>query len=324
LPRVALGDSIHDVSVIEATRMVRRMPHQNASADATLISIIITCFNHARYLPEAIESAVAQSYETTEIIVVDDGSTDHTSTVLRAYPSATYIYQENQGLAAARNTGWRACRGDFVVFLDADDRLLPDALSDGLSCLQANPECAFVSGHFRYIKADGSFLREFAPASVDRDHYRAFLRGNYVAMHATVMYRRAVLEWAGGFNTSLDACEDYDLYLRIARQHPICCHATVVAEYRQHNANMSGDAGLMLRTAVEVLRSQQAYVDAEGSLRKAFRVGLRSWILHYGKHLIRQLFVACRHRDLKQALRALAILFHYCPYYFSTSRRTNS
>jgi glycosyltransferase involved in cell wall biosynthesis len=299
------------------------MPHQKTAADATLVSVVITCFNHAGYLPEAIESALGQSYRNHEVMIVDDGSTDRTAIVARAYPSVRYTYQENQGLAAARNTGWRACRGDFVVFLDADDRLLPDALSAGLRCSQAYPDCAFVSGHFRYIKADGSLLREFSQVNIDRDHYRAFLRGNYIAMHATVMYRRAVLEWAGGFDSSLDACEDYDLYLRIARCRPVCRHSSVVAEYRQHNANMSGDAALMLRTAIDVLRSQQAYVQSDWSLRRAFREGLRSWIMRYGKHLILQLFVACFQGNAKQAVHALGILFRYCPYYLCSVRRTD-
>ena len=141
------------------------------------------------------------------------------------------------------------------MFLDADDRLLPDALSAGVRCLQAHPECAFVSGHFRYIRADGTLLREFSQTHIDRDHYRAFLQANFIAMHGAVMYRCAALKQTSGFDTSLEACEDYDLYLRISRSHPVYCHETVVAEYRQHDGNMSADAALMLRTAVDVLRS---------------------------------------------------------------------
>ena len=109
-----------------------------------------------------------QTYRDYEIIVVDDGSTDHTAAVADAYRSIRYVRQENQGLAAARNAGWRVCRGDSVVFLDADDRLLPAALAAGMACLQEHPGCVFASGHFRYIKADGTFLRKF-PRSVSSE-----------------------------------------------------------------------------------------------------------------------------------------------------------
>ena len=148
----------------------------------------------------------------------------------------------------------------------------------------------------------------------------AFLKGNYIAMHATVMYRCSVLEWADGFDTSLDACEDYDLYLRISRNHPVCCHRTIVAEYRQHQANMSGDAALMLRTSVDVLRAQAAFANSEMPLRNALKKGLRSWIAHYGKHVIWQFLRCCFEGDGKSAVRAMVTLFRYGPYYFCNIR----
>jgi glycosyltransferase involved in cell wall biosynthesis len=284
------------------------------------ISVVVTCYNQGHFLRDAIESVLAQTYPTCEIIVVDDGSTDDTAAVARSYPGIRYIYQKNQGLSAARNAGWRACTGDFVVFLDADDRLLPEALSAGAGCLEAHRECAFVSGHFRYINADGTLLREFSPVHIDRDHYRAFLKGNFIAMHATVMYRLTVLHQMGGFDTSLDACEDYDLYLRIARCHPVCCHQTIVAEYRQHSGNMSANAALMLRTAVDVLRSQQAFVASESLLRKALRAGLRSWTAHYGKHLVWQVLRLCRTGNAKEALQSVITLLRYGPYFLYSAR----
>ena len=285
------------------------------ATDALVISIVIPCYNQARFLADAIESILAQTYQRYEIIVVDDGSTDHTATVARAYPQVKYLYQENQGLSAARNTGWRAGQSDCVVFLDADDRLLPGALEAGIRCLQDHPECAFVSGHFRYIQANGAFLHEYPQPYIDRNHYQAFLRGNYIGMHATVMYCRAALEWADGFATSLRACEDYDLYLRIARNHPVYCHQAIVAEYRQHHANMSGDAVLMLRTVSHVLRSQHAFVVAERPLRQAFREGLKNWTGYYTKHLLSQFVRSCRQGDVKQAARVVVTLLQYTPQY---------
>src|SRR5690348_130160 len=121
------------------------VPHENA----TLVSVVITTYNHARFLGEAIESVLAQTVPPFEVIVVDDGSTDDPAAVVRRYPQLRLIRQRNQGLAAARNTGWRASGGSYLVFLDADDRLLPNALAANLRRLAEWPECAFAYGAYR-------------------------------------------------------------------------------------------------------------------------------------------------------------------------------
>src|SRR5918994_1694671 len=93
-----------------------------------LITVVIPCYNQAHFLGEAIESVLSQSYPHHEIVVGDDGSTDDTSEVASRYDGVRLVRQENRGLAGARNTGIRHSEGDYLVFLDADDRLLPEAL----------------------------------------------------------------------------------------------------------------------------------------------------------------------------------------------------
>ena len=93
-----------------------------------IVSVVIPSYNHARYLGAAVESVMAQTVRDVEIVIVDDGSTDDTREVAARYPQAKYIYQPNQGLSAARNTGIKHSSGRFLVFLDADDLLLPHAL----------------------------------------------------------------------------------------------------------------------------------------------------------------------------------------------------
>src|SRR5262249_26693584 len=95
---------------------------------APLVSIIIPCYNQAHYLSDAIDSVRKQTYSHAEIIVVDDGSTDNTSNVAALYKDVKYIKQRNQGLSAARNSGLQQSKGHVLVFLDADDRLLPNAV----------------------------------------------------------------------------------------------------------------------------------------------------------------------------------------------------
>jgi glycosyl transferase family 2 len=160
----------------------------------TLVSVVIPCYNQARFLGDAIESVLAQTYPHFEIVVVDDGSTDNTSEVASRYPRVRCIRQENRGLAGARNTGIRQSNGGYLVFLDADDRLLPEALEAGLRHLKERPECAFVSGHCRFIGVDGSSLPTPPQTPIEGNHYESLLRTCYIWMPAAVMYQRVLLE----------------------------------------------------------------------------------------------------------------------------------
>jgi glycosyltransferase involved in cell wall biosynthesis/SAM-dependent methyltransferase len=282
-----------------------------------LVSVVIPCYNHARFLREAIESVLAQTYPRVEIIVVDDGSRDHTVDVTAFFPSVHYIHQDNQGLAAARNTGLRASHGDILVFLDADDRLLPEALEHGVYHLLNSPESAFVSGRYRYITENGSILHEYSQEPADPDPYAAFLQGNYVGMHATVAYRRAAIEAEGGFNPSLPACEDYDLYLRIARKHPVSVHNHLVAEYRQHDNNMSRDPRLMLKTALHVLNSNWESARANQRYVEAYRAGVTSWREHYSREFFDQIHRRWSDKQIGPTLDLAVTWFRYAPYQFA-------
>src|SRR5690349_12153377 len=117
--------------------------------DIATVSVVITCYNHGAFLAEAIETARAQSHRASEIIVVDDGSTDDTRPIACGHADVTYFWQEHSGLAVARNTGLRASVRDCVVFLDADDRLCPNALESGVRCLLGNPNSVFAFGGYR-------------------------------------------------------------------------------------------------------------------------------------------------------------------------------
>ena len=145
-----------------------------------LVSVVIPCYNQARFLSEAIESALAQSYIKVQIIVVDDGSTDNTSEVATLYAGVKCIRQMNKGPADARNAGLQASSGEYLLFLDADDRLLPDAVDLGVRSLNSHSECGFVYGHVRLIAQDGSPLPSPLQVSVENDHYIELLRRNYI------------------------------------------------------------------------------------------------------------------------------------------------
>jgi glycosyltransferase involved in cell wall biosynthesis len=247
-----------------------------------VVSVVIPCFNHGHFLAAAIESCLQQSYPRVEIVVVDDGSSDNTQEVARRYDGVRYVRQENGGLAAARNTGIRRSNGEYLMFLDADDRLVPEAVRLNVELLERCHECAFVSGEHCYIGVEGRRTNEWARPVVQEQHYAALLRSNYIGCHAAVTYRRSVFQAVGGFDAGLTCCEDYDIYLRIARRFPVRAHGELVAEYRRYGSSMSEDRASMLRGAITVLRRQRQWSAEDPRRRAALAEGFRYWQDYYG------------------------------------------
>jgi glycosyltransferase involved in cell wall biosynthesis len=304
---------LKDQSRVELASMRARARWRGDDCDLPLVSVVIPCFNHARYLSEAIESVLAQSYPHLEVVVVDDGSSDNTSEVAGRYPGVRLVRQPNQGRCAARNTGIRQTNGDYLVFLDADDRLLPSCVEAGLDCFRRNPDAAFVSGRFRWIAHDGTVLYRNQGHTIERDHYREMLRRNYIPMGATVVYRRSVFESVGGFDTSRELAEDCELYFRITRSFPVACHDGAVAEYRRHASNSSQQSAIMLRASLDALRTQRKYVRGDRGLADAYRSGLRFWKSLYAETALEQLRAHVRDRDWSRALRCVGLLLRFHP-----------
>jgi len=288
-------------------------PESRATRTGRSVAVIIPCYNYANFLADAIASVLEQTHPQVEIVVVDDGSSDNTREVAAHYSRVRYVRQDHQGLAAARNAGIRERRSPYLVFLDADDRLLPGALESGLASFSAHPECAFVSGGFRRIGPDGSVLGDPVIPHISKDHYVETLKRSYISMPATVMFRREVLERVNGFDASLRFCEDFDIYLRIVRNHPVCCHGAVVAEYRMHHANKSGNHALMLKTALRVLRKQWPYVKADARCTAAYNLGTRFWKQCYGFELLQGIRQSLRQVHPWRAIKASSALLRFAP-----------
>lgn len=256
--------------------------------DTIRIAVVIPCYNQASFLGEAIESALTQTHGSVEIIVVDDGSPDHTAEVAAGYAGARYIRQDNQGLSAARNTGLHATDAEFALFLDSDDRLMPNALRSNLACLRGHPDTGLAYGAYRHMDECGNPL-DMPRRGGDDDHsYAALLRGNIVEMHGAVLYRTATLRSVGGFDPRLDASEDYDAYLRLAAVAPIAAHDELVAEYRKYEGSMSFDARRMLAATLKVLRRQRRNARRDPEHRRAYREGIETWKDYYGRLLVSQ------------------------------------
>ncbi len=246
-------------------------------AGQALVSVIIPCYRQAQYLAEAIESVLVQTYPHLEIVVVDDGSPDNTAEIAGRYPGVRCVRQPNRGVSEARNLGIRSSTGSFLVFLDADDRLLPRALEIGLDCFDRHPEVAFVSGRFRFIAADGATLYERQGHGVEADHYAEMLRRNYIAALSATMCRRSVFESIAAFDPRFSIAADYDFYLRVLREFPAKCHDGEVAEYRRHGLGISANSAEMLREALAALRAQRPHLGGDPHLIRAYRDGVRYW-----------------------------------------------
>lgn len=261
-------------------------PQANAAESTPAVSVVIPCYNQAHFLEEAIRSA-GDASAAVEIVVVDDGSLDATAEVAGGFPHVRYVRQPNQGLAAARNRGLREARGRLIVFLDADDRLLPGGLDRGREELDAHPECAMVFGRCVMMGADGALWPTPGQPLIVSHHHLAFLRRNPIWMPAMAMFRREAVRRAGGFAAGFDAAADYDLYLRLSRESPVHDHGQPVAAYRRHGDNMSGNATRMLVETHAVMRRHRPSRDRQRL--SAWREGCRQWRDFYGTQLVEEI-----------------------------------
>lgn len=277
---------------------------------SNLVSVIIPCYNHAHFLGEAIDSALRQTYFPIEVIIVDDGSTDEIAQIIVTRPSIRYVRQDNMGLAHARNTGLSHSSGEYVIFLDADDRLLPDAITTGVRALEARKECAFVFGTYIAIGTRKGLSN--LPRDQNYD-YAELLKCNFIGNPGSVLYNRWVFSAVGTFDESNSPAADYDLYLRVASRFPIFCHHQAVVEYRKHRDNMSNDARVMLKATLIALQNQQRHISQFPNLKEAYRAGRRNLKNSYGEPLIMRTYETLREGKYWDAMTNAYTLMRFFP-----------
>jgi glycosyltransferase involved in cell wall biosynthesis len=205
------------------------------------VSIIIPNYNHTRFITGAIQSVLDQSYRSFEIIVVDDGSTDNSREVVAQFgDQVRYIWQENQGLGAARNTGIRAAEGELIGLLDADDQWQPVFLETMVSLAARYPEAAIYYCAAQGMDATGCELpQQFGgPVGPPDTLYSTLLRANFL-IPSTIVMRRSVVMAADLFDQTLRSCEDWDLWLRILPQHIFVGTSQCLVRYRLHDSSLS-------------------------------------------------------------------------------------
>lgn len=201
-----------------------------------LVTVVIPTFNRRHLIEEALDSVFAQSFTDYEVVLVDDGSTDGTETLVKKKygERLRYIRQENQGISGARNTGIANASGKYVAFLDSDDKWLPQKLARQVAYMEAHPEIGLLSTKLaRYELGDKSEV-EICPVDFPKD-FQMLLTGNNNVPTTTTMVRKECFEKSGIFDRSLPVAEDWDLWLRIAEHYGLACVDEVLAEHRDHS-----------------------------------------------------------------------------------------
>ncbi|HZF66640.1 MAG TPA: glycosyltransferase family A protein [Gemmatirosa sp.] len=250
------------------------------STDAPLVSLVVPCFASTPHalalLDETLATVDAQSVAEREVLVVDDGSPLDVAAVAARHPRTRCLRRANGGSAQARNTGIAAARGAAVVFLDADDHLLPGALERGLAELEAHPGVEFVVGPREEMTFRGEPVSwGVPPAPVTDDLYRTLLAAEWwILPPSTAVFRRRVVEAVGGFRDPWGA-DDLDFYLRVAhRAAGRCRDGEPVTRYRRYAASTSRDGARMLRSVRTVFARQWPLVRGHAAREAAWHAGL--------------------------------------------------
>lgn len=275
------------------------------------VSIIIPCWNGERYVAEAISSALGQTYDNIEIVFVDDGSTDRSLEIARSFPQIKILTQQNEGVSAARNAGLEASDGEFVMFFDADDRLLPDAVRDHLDAFSHQPTAPLVYGAMRIIDSLGNVVEQ-NPEAVGYMGWPEILR-RITPTPSQSMFRRDAVMAAGRFTPALRLVEDFDLYLRLARRSDLYCHARLVTDYRRHSQQettyLADNLVLILDAVDRALLSAEDPSETDAVRKDAHA----HWIAFYGQYIPFEVVRSLRTRAWARAARAVGTYLRYLP-----------
>ena len=173
--------------------------------NSVLISVIIPVYNGEKYVKDAIESIFNQSYKSIEIIVIDDGSIDNTASIVSRFPEVIYFFQENQGVASARNKGLSLAKGEYIAFLDADDTYLIDKLKIQMNYLLNNTNCQICICHI-----DNSFENNNVLTIEEQYHYNTNEKIGLI----TMLTSKKVFQYVGDFNLDYVIASDYEWVTR--------------------------------------------------------------------------------------------------------------
>lgn len=214
------------------------------------VSIVMSSYNHAPYITEAIESAVHQTYDNIELIVIDDGSKDDSPSILKALQEKYGFYLEcrtNHGLVPTLNYALKnLVTGKYVCILDSDDYWALDKVTKQVEMMEANPHCGLCHTPVYFIDKNSTIVSDYnQPTKKDGDIFEELLMGKTNIADGGVMVPTAIYKEIGYYDESI-ALEDYQLWFKILAKYPACYLDEHLAYYRVHETNTSNDEKKML------------------------------------------------------------------------------
>jgi Glycosyl transferase family 2 len=225
----------------------------------------MSVFNGEKFLQEAVESILQQTFRDFEFIIIDDGSTDTSGSILDSYQKSDVrvrvYHQENKGLVDSLNRAWKLARGKYIARMDADDVSMPDRLTRQISFMDTHPLVAVAGGAIQLIDARGKTVRRLMKFPSTDSQIKELLRYDCALCHPTVLLRKSALVALQGYRKVVIDAEDYDLWLRIADRFHLANLDSVVLKYRLHSCQISvrkcrqeGLSGLAARAAASARR----------------------------------------------------------------------
>lgn len=270
------------------------------------VSVVIPAYNAMKYLPETLESVVKQTYTDFEVLVVNDGSSDHIVDWMAQItdPRVKLISQANQGLPSARNTGIINAQADYIAFLDADDLWEATKLAKQVRCLDEHPEVGLVHTPMLLVDENSQSTGRVMGSDVQGYVLPQLLVQNLIAC-PSVMVRRACFDNVGLFNPSLRSIEDWDMWIRIATRYPFAVIKEPLAYYRQLPSSMSKNCQVMAKAFEQVIET--AFTSAPSELQH-----LKNRSYAHANLCLAWKALQCQDRDYELAseFRAKAIAYH--------------
>lgn len=276
-----------------------------------MVSVVIPVFNGERYIAEAINSIIQQTYNKIEIIVVDDGSKDNTAEIVKAFNQVRYIYQENQGVSAGRNIGMSVAGGDYLAFLDADDLYIPEKVEKQVDILKNNPDVDVVYNDGIEADKNKRIINILKSECVfeNRLDFAAFLLfRQIIPVPASIMIRRKCIEDKIFYNKKYKQAEDYEYIIRLALRYKFKYIPEPLYIYRRHENNLTNAHGLQQQGELSVLREL-------GLERILEIVEASSFPLPEKRFLLAKIYIKMsEYKPAKQLLTYLAEAFFGDPY----------
>lgn len=262
--------------------------YELGSANPKSVSVILPCFNAEKTLVQALESALAQELRPTEIVAVDDGSSDGTREILQSYShkypgTIRVLYQDRKGPYVARNRAAFTAKGTWLAFLDSDDQWEPEKLVSQLQLMEAHPDAVLCHTGAFVTDAAGRVIHTLeVDSAFEGDCFERLLESNGIAA-STVLIPRSVFEELGGFDESFPARGDWELWTRISRMGRVVAVREPLMRYRLHEGNMSRQTDRMRHFHFQIIeKNARTYGNLMRGVPHAIKRARFSAYLQYG------------------------------------------